>query len=148
MNNNLVQFFKRYVGKPIPNNPSPMSSWLAGIIREVAENHIAVEFTVRPEMVNPYKTLHGGAIALMIDETIGENVFLLQTDKVYVSVNLQVDFIRPAHLNEKILAKSHIVRKGSTIVHAECHLYNQNHELIAKGTSNLVKTAMNKTTLF
>ena len=68
-----------------------------------------------------------------ITETLG---------KYYVTVNLNVDYLNSAFKGDILTAKSKIIRKGKTIINAECSLYKKD-KLIAKGTSNLVITTLN-----
>src|SRR5690606_29532955 len=93
MSNPYIEHYKQYIGQPVTTAPSPFSNWLKGIIRQVNEECIAVEFTVREEMTNPVKMLHGGMIAAIIDDMIGMHIFLLGEKSFYFSVNLHVDFM-------------------------------------------------------
>jgi acyl-coenzyme A thioesterase 13 len=140
MNNFVIEKLKKQIGQEIADSPSPMAIWLRGTLRKVEEGEIEADFTVRREMTNPYGTIHGGAIALIMDEIIGATVFTLNTKNAYVSVNLNVDFIKSAKKDEIITAKAKVIRKGSTIVNAECFLYNNKGRILARGTSNLVST--------
>ena len=94
-------------------------------------------------MINPHGILHGGVISMIIDEMIGAAVFTLNNSTNYVTVNLTVDFLNPATVNEIITARSEIVRQGHTIINGHCELF-AGERLIARGTSNLVSTIIQK----
>ncbi len=134
----IMELLNSQIGKEITKSPSQIAIWLKGILLEVGEGFLKVEFTVRKDMTNPLGALHGGMYALIIDEVIGATVYALNTTNIFVSVNLNVDYLSAAHLGEKIIAESKIVRQGKTIINGECRIYNEKGEIIAKGSSNLM----------
>ncbi|MTI29577.1 PaaI family thioesterase, partial [Xanthovirga aplysinae] len=111
-----------------------------GILKEFSQKSIVVEYMVREDMSNPAGTLHGGMSALIMDEIIGFHNFCLRNDNLYTSVNLNVDFLAPAIIGEKITAYSKIIRKGRQLNHFECTITNSKGKLVAKGSSNLICT--------
>lgn len=136
--NPRVQYYKNFIGQEITKAPSPFSNWLNGTIREVSETSISIEFLVREEMTNPVKMLHGGMMAAMIDDIIGMNIWILDDSVFYYTVSLHMDYISNVMAGHKITAKTHIVKKGGKVIHAECHLYGPAEKLLAKGTSVLI----------
>jgi acyl-coenzyme A thioesterase 13 len=139
MENPNIVFYRKYIGQTIRTAPSPLSNWLAGTIREVEEDKLVIEFTVREEMTNPAKLLHGGMIAAIMDDVIGMHLFVAGTDGFYVSVSLHVDFMMPATQGSSVLAESVILRKGKKLISAECRLWNKDRsQLLAKGSAQLV----------
>lgn len=138
--NKIVEFFKAQVGKEISESPSPVGRWLKGTLIEVEEGKLTADITVREEMTNPIGTLHGGMIAAIADEMIGATIATLDLPNVYVSVNLNTDFLHPAKLGEVVRAKAEVVRKGKNIIHTECTIFNSKNKLVAKSSSNNIKT--------
>jgi acyl-coenzyme A thioesterase 13 len=134
-----VTFYKKFIGQVIRTAPSPLSNWLAGTIREVEESHLVIEFSIREEMCNPVKVLHGGMIAAMMDDVIGMHLFVIGTEPFHVSVSLHVDFIQTAPLGAVISVKSELIRKGSRLVTAQCTITeSQTHRLLARGSAQLI----------
>ena len=121
-----------------------MGRWLNGKLLEAEEGLLSFEFEVREEMTNPMGILHGGMSALIMDEVIGATVHTLNRDVYYTSVNLGVDFLKSSPAGSTIKATAQIIRPGKTIVNAECKVYNQKGDIIAKGMSNLVRTYQSK----
>lgn len=140
MANEALQFLRANIGQEMTKSPSPVSKWLRGILREAEEGSVTIDFTVREEMTNPMGIMHGGIIATIIDDVLGISVFTLGREHFYTSVNLVIDFLESGKKGETITAKSTIIRAGKTIINAECHVYNQQGKLMAKGTSNLLTT--------
>jgi acyl-coenzyme A thioesterase 13 len=141
MSNPIIENFKQFLNKEFTNNPSPVGAFLKGKLIHVEEGSLTMEYEVRKEMTNPAGILHGGMTSLIIDELIGATNYCLHSDYLYTSVNLNVDFLSAAKLGEKITATSKVIRKGKNMNHFECHLYNAKGKLLAKGSSNLIKTA-------
>ncbi len=138
--NKTVEFFKTQIGKEITQSPSPVGIWLKPILLQVEEGSLKAEFTVRPEMTNPAGMLHGGMIALISDEMIGATIATLDLPDFFPSVNLYTDFLNGAKLGENIRAEAEIIRRGKTIINTECRIYNSDNKLIAKSTSNSIKS--------
>jgi acyl-coenzyme A thioesterase 13 len=139
--NEIVEFFKTQVGKVITESPSPVGRWLKATLIEVEEGKLTADLIVREEMTNPVGTLHGGMIAVIADEMIGATIATLNLQNVYVSVNLNTDFLHPALLGETIRAKAEVVRRGKNIIHTECKIFNSKDKLVAKASANNIKTS-------
>jgi uncharacterized protein (TIGR00369 family) len=133
--------FKELIGKEAKDvSPSPFGRWLNGKLIEASAGSLTIEFVVREELTNPAGIMHGGAIAGLIDEVIGMTTFSLGKTGFYVAVNLNIDFLRPGKLGEKLRVISEVIRDGRTMAHAECKVYNEEGKLIAKAASNLALT--------
>lgn len=138
MSNPSVELYKQYIGQYITTAPSPFSNWLKGKIVDVAEDSIAIEFTVREEMTNPVKLLHGGMIAAIMDDMIGMTIFVNGMKQFYFSVNLSVDFYANVRVGSTVVAKTKLIKKNSRLIQAECLLFGPHDLLLARGTSNLI----------
>ncbi len=142
MNNPALEFFKNNIGKTSAEvSPSPFGRWLNGTLTAVEEGSLTVEFIVRTDMCNPAHILHGGVATSIFDDVIGMTVFSMGNQIFYSTVNLSVDFLFAAKPNEKLTAKSKIVRMGKKIAHAEGEIRNEAGQIIAKCTTNLVATS-------
>lgn len=142
MNNPALEFFKNNIGKTSAEvSPSPFGRWLNGTLTAVEEGSLTVEFIVRTDMCNPAHILHGGVATSILDDVIGMTVFSMGNQIFYSTVNLSVDFLFAAKPNEKLTAKSKIVRMGKKIAHAEGEIRNEAGQIIAKCTTNLVATS-------
>ena len=124
------------------NSPSPLGRWLNGTIRTVDYGRLVAEFTIRDEMTNPARVLHGGAAAAILDELIGVMVFSLGREYAYTSVNLAIDFLNAGRLGEVITATAEVIREGKNIIHCEGHLVAADGKIIAKCSTNLIQTSI------
>jgi len=141
--NKTIEYFKTQIGKIVEHTPSAVGMWLKPMLLEVKEGEISAEFIIRKEMTNPMKMLHGGIIALISDEMIGACIATLELPDFFPSVNLHTDFLYGAKLGEKITAKAIIIRKGKNIINTECEIYNASNKLIAKSSSNSIRSNNN-----
>lgn len=133
--------FKELIGIEAKDvSPSPFGRWLNGKLIDASAGSLTIEFVVREELTNPAGIMHGGAIAGLIDEVMGMTTFSLGKTGFYVAVNLNIDFLRPGKLGEKLRVVSEVIRDGRTMAHAECKVYNEEGKLIAKASSNLALT--------
>lgn len=141
--NKVIAFFKSKIGQDSTGSISPLMEWLNPTLISAEEGKLEFAHTVRKEMTNPLSILHGGITASIIDDAIGAAVYSLNNTHAYTTVNLNVDYFKSAKTGDTIIAQTNIVKKGNQIMNAECLVWNSNKtSLIAKGSSNLIKTKM------
>lgn len=143
MENNFspqLTYFKSLIGKTLDRTPSAAGNWLAGILLDVDQHHIKVQYTVRPEMCNPGKILHGGIASLMLDDVIGMGNFVAGSEYLMTSINLNVDFLSSAQIGENLEVTAKLVRSGSNLNHWEAIIRKESGKIVAKASSNLIKT--------
>ncbi|MBD3581337.1 PaaI family thioesterase [Flavobacterium sp. D33] len=116
-------------------------NWLRPEMRLVEKGHLEFAYTVRPEMTNPFGTLHGGVIAAIMDDAIGATLIAFEEPFFYVSINLAVDYFASAKVADVVVAVTSVNKKGKTVVNAQCELWTADKSrLLAKGYTNLLKT--------
>lgn len=135
-----LEFFKSFIGKTLDRTPSAAGNWLAGVLLDVDSHHIKVQYVVRPEMCNPGKILHGGIASLMLDDVIGMGNFVAGSEYLMTSINLNVDFLAAAQIGEKLEVTAKLVRSGSNLNHWEAIIRKETGKIVAKASSNLIKT--------
>jgi acyl-coenzyme A thioesterase 13 len=138
--NPRLDFFKTQVGKTLNHTPSAAGNWLSGVLLEVDSRQIRVQYTVRPDMCNPGRVLHGGIASLMLDDVIGMGNFFAGSDHLMTSINLNVDFLSAAQVGEKLEVSAQLVRSGSNLNHWEAIIKKDSGKIVAKASSNLIKT--------
>ncbi len=138
--NQLLDLFKSQIGKPLSNTPSSAGNWLGGTLLDIDSSHIKVTYTVRPDMCNPGRILHGGVASLMLDEVIGMGNFVAGSEYLMTSINLNVDFLSAAQIGETLEVTAKLVRSGSNLNHWEAIIQKESGKIVAKASSNLIKT--------
>ncbi len=83
-------------------------------------------------------------MALVIDESVGWAVLSLESEVNYTTLSLNVDFLYAIKVGERLKAKSTVVRAGKKIINVECLVYDMQDRLLAKASSNLINTGMQR----
>lgn len=138
----VEQIREKYLGKTVKDSRSAAGNWLDFTLEEIGRGKVTLSLVVKKDMTNPYGNIHGGMMALVMDEVIGWAVVSLEAPQHYTSVNLNVDFLYAIKEGERLRASAEVVREGKKIVHAECTIRNMEGTLLGKGSSNLVVTGM------
>ncbi|REG83565.1 PaaI family thioesterase [Algoriphagus antarcticus] len=139
LNQNLEQF-KKLIGQKLDTMPSKAGNWLEGTLLEIEKDFIKVSYIVTAEMCNPARTLHGGVASLMIDDVIGMGNFAAGSEFLMTSINLNVDFLSGAKIGEKLEVAAKLVRAGSNLNHWDAVITKSSGKLVAKASSNMIKT--------
>ncbi|MBX9449088.1 MAG: PaaI family thioesterase [Taibaiella sp.] len=139
-----LALLQQQIGKTNLKTPSGAGTWMNLTLTDIQKGEARLKMRIRPEMCNPYGMIHGGMMSLLIDESIGWAIISLESQANYTSLNLMVDFLYAAAVGEEITAHAYIVRKGKKIINAEVKVYNKDHVLLSKATSNLIVTSLPK----
>ena len=140
MKNPILYKLKQFEGKFFTNTQSEAGKWLNYKLLKVEEGEIEASFLVRPEMCNPSGMLHGGMIGMIMDEMCGLAFFTLGNLYFYTTVNLSIDYLYSAPKNSTVIAKSKVIRSGKKIANTQCTIFDEQNNIIAIATSNLVNT--------
>lgn len=135
-----LELFKTQIGKKLDKTPSAAGNWLGGTLLEIDLHHIKVAYTIRPDMCNPGKILHGGIASLMLDDVIGMGNFVAGSEYLMTSINLNVDFLSSAQIGDTLEVTAKLVRSGSNLNHWEAVIKKETGKIVAKASSNLIKT--------
>lgn len=143
MDTKEAAMLRQFIGKEVSGSPSPFMNWLTPEILKVEEGNLAFSYKIRPEMANPFGTLHGGITAAIIDDAMGATLIVYGEEVFHVTVNLSVDYFAAAYVGDVIIAETQVVKKGRQIVNIHCDVWNADRsKLLAKGYSNLIKTVI------
>ena len=139
----MIEYVKRHFeGKLVTESRSPAGNWLEFTLEKIEKGSAEITLNIKKEMTNPYGNIHGGMMALVMDEAIGWAVISLDTDSHYTSLNLNVDFLYAIKEGDRMRAKSQVIRAGKKIIHVDCSVYNMEGVLLGKASSNLIATTM------
>lgn len=139
----VLQYIKdNFVGKLVEGSRSAAGNWMQFTLDSIDKGRAVISLEVLHDMTNPYGNIHGGMMALVMDEVIGWAVVSLDTDNHYTSLNLNVDFLYAIKEGERLVATAEVVRAGKKIIHVECRVHDMQQRLLGKATSNLIVTGM------
>jgi uncharacterized protein (TIGR00369 family) len=144
MRTEFLAYLQTHIGGNIRGNAQGLSNWLDGKLISVSDaGEMVLEFEVRPDMINPYGTTHGGAIAAIMDEVMGMLLYLHGEDnEAFLAINLTTDFIKSSQVGALLTARPQIIKKGRKTATANCQLFNHKNELIAQASSNYMRVDM------
>lgn len=139
----VLQFMKdNYEGKEVKDSRSPAGNWLGITVEKIEKGSAVLTMEVRHEMTNPYGNIHGGMMALVIDEAIGWGVVSMDTETHYTSLTLNLDFLYAIKQGDRLRAESKVLRVGKKIINVECHVFDMAGKILARANSNLIATNM------
>ncbi|PQJ10999.1 PaaI family thioesterase [Flavipsychrobacter stenotrophus] len=139
----VMQWVKdTYEGKEVTDSRSPAGNWLKFTLEHIEKGSATLTMEVREEMTNPYGNIHGGMMSLVIDEAIGWAIVSLDTEMHYTSLTLNVDFLYAISVGQRLRVDSKVMRSGKKIINVECHVYDMEGKILARGGSNLIVTGM------
>ena len=138
--NPSLELFQAQIDQKLDKTPSAAGNWLGGTLIELDLHHIKVSYTIRPDMCNPGRILHGGIASLMLDDVIGMGNFVTGSEHLMTSINLNVDFLSSAQIGEKLDVTAKLIRSGSNLNHWEAVIKKEDGKIVAKASSNLIKT--------
>jgi uncharacterized protein (TIGR00369 family) len=126
----------------VTDSRSAAGNWMHFTLDHIEKGKAIISLDVKYDMTNPYGNIHGGMMALVMDEVIGWSVISLDTDNHYTSLNLNVDFLYAIKQGDRLKAIAEVIRAGKKIIHVECRVYDMLDRLLGKATSNLIATGM------
>lgn len=141
MKKTYIEQLKGAVGQPLQAHMKGFGQWLNPTLMSISEEgDLQLAFTVREEMLNPMGALHGGAVAAIIDEVLGFQIFLQSAeDAAYVSMTMNIDFLRAAHVGEVLTGIPTVQRIGSKTANVTCVIQNAAGKVVAQGVSNFMR---------
>lgn len=137
---NIVHQLKQLEGQYFTQSHSKAGQWLHYKILRVQDGEVEVSLTVREEMTNPSKMLHGGMAAMICDEICGLAFYSTHAETIYTTVNLSIDYLWSAPIGSTIFALGKVIRKGKKIANTECTIYDEHRNIIVHAKSNLLNT--------
>jgi len=110
--------------------------------RIVSDGVVDYSLTIKKEHLATPHAAHGGVIAALIDSALGVAGLsaVYKENKVVSTVEYKSNFLSPALLNDKLIARGKVEQKGNRLLIVSCDVIcmNRDNKLIAKslGTFN------------
>jgi uncharacterized protein (TIGR00369 family) len=109
---------------------------LSGIeVDEASDGRATVRMMAGPRHLNPAGSVHGGAIATLMDSAMGSAVYsTAQTDDATTAtIEMKVTYLEPAKEGE-IVAKARVIKRGRRVTISEAEA-TQNGDMVAHAIS-------------
>ncbi|ROT99558.1 PaaI family thioesterase [Marinobacter sp. R17] len=111
-------------------------------VAEARENHLVLRLPYSEKIIgNPEsRIIHGGAITTLMDTTSGSVIICALDDfELCPTLDLRVDYMRPAEPDEAVLARAETYRVTRNIIFTRCEAYQESH---GQTIANCVATFM------
>lgn len=101
--------------------------------------NVIYSMEVTKDLLATVRTMHGGALAGMMDAVVGVAALSVSSlkGKVVSTVEIKINYLRPVVLNDQLTGKGTVISEGNRIIVCKGEIYNQNHELVAIATSTM-----------
>jgi len=109
-------------------------------ITDIAWGRAAFELTPADFRLQPFGVIHGGNVATLIDSATFWACYLAMDSDVdgLASVDLKLNYLAPARV-EALRCEGTLIKAGKTLSYAEAEVRGGDGQLIAHGTSTLMR---------
>ncbi len=119
-------------------NRIPLLQTLGIQLREIGDSHAVMEVTVSDMHRNYFGGAHGGLLATLVDTVSFFPRPLLPSGTICTTTSLNVGYIRPAALGDRLTARSELVHMGRRTASVKVEVTNQEDKLVAHGVVGLM----------
>jgi uncharacterized protein (TIGR00369 family) len=113
----------------------PLQRMLGFDLADTGPGRAVGTIEVRPELLNPYGTVHGGVICTLVDTVMGRAATsLLDPGEGCASVELHVRFLEPV-TDGRLEAESEVIRRGRRLLHLGASVRDGAARLVATATA-------------
>lgn len=116
----------------------PLLRTLGISLVESASCHAVMEVTVAPGHANYYGGTHGGLLATLADTACFFPRPLIPSGTRVTTVNLSLNYLRPAAVGERLRARADLLRLGGRTANLTVRIENEEGELLVQGSALLL----------
>ncbi len=102
--------------------PPPSFAFLESELVEASGGKAVVLFRPTEQMENPYGIIQGGILAAMLDNTVGPALWSIVPDRASSTIQMSINFLRPAKAGDVIRGIAEVVKHGQTQAYIEARL--------------------------
>ncbi len=119
-------------------NAIPLLRTLDIRLTEIGERHAVMEVVVAEKHGNYFGGAHGGLIATLVDTVCFFPRPLLPSGRPVTTSNLNVSYIRPAVVGDRLTARSELLHMGRRTASLAVRVADGEGRLVAHGTATLM----------
>jgi len=106
---------------------------------EVAEGRAIIELDTADHHLNTMGRLHGGVLCTIADTAMGiAHACSLPEGSTSATVEMKINFLRPAAAGMKLRADGRVLKQGRTISMCECDVTDDRGSLVAKANGTFM----------
>lgn len=100
----------------------------------LSDTNVKVTMPIKPLFLNTIGVVHGGIISTLADIAMGNtSKAISHNEQSVVTVDLKTSFLKGA-AGKFLVADAHLIKKGHTLNHVDCYIYDENDVLVAKSS--------------
>ncbi|WLD92573.1 PaaI family thioesterase [Alkalihalobacillus sp. AL-G] len=116
----------------------PFDQFLDLEYERINESRVKVNLPIKPLYINSLGVVHGGIISTLADVAMCNTIEPdEENQQKVVTVDLNVTFLKGAREQKHLIAFADLIKRGRTLSHAECLIYDEADNLIAKAKTTL-----------
>ena len=119
-------------------NAIPLLRTLDIRLTEIGDRHAVMEVEVTEKHGNYFGGVHGGLIATLVDTVSFFSRPLLPSGLLTTTANLNVAYIRPARLGDRLTARSELLHLGKRTASVTVRVTDGEGRLVAHGSATLM----------
>jgi uncharacterized protein (TIGR00369 family) len=121
--------------------PAPPISELLGFrMTEAAEGRVVMEMEIEERHTSPPGSAHGGVLCDIADAAMGCAFgTLFDADTPWATVELKINYLRPAWPGMHLVAEGRVVNAGRTLGLTQCDVRDGDGKLLAHATSTCMR---------
>ena len=105
----------------------------------VDEGRAVIELDTHDHHLNTMGRLHGGVLCTIADTAMGiAHACSLAEGFTSATVEMKINFLRPAAAGMKLRASGHVLKQGRTIAMCECDVTDEQGQLVAKASGTFI----------
>ncbi len=118
---------------------NPFDDFMGCQYERVSNTNIKVTMPIQPLFLNTIGVVHGGIISTLADIAMGNTTKTTGNKQSVVTVDIKTSFLKGA-TGEFLVADAHLIKKGRTLNHVDCYIYDENNVLVAKSSGIFANT--------
>jgi uncharacterized protein (TIGR00369 family) len=121
-------------------DPPPVTQLIGFRMTEAGEGTVTMEMEVEHRHTSPPGSAHGGILVDIADAAMGcAYGTLLEEGETWTTVELKVNYLRPAWPGTHVRAVGRVVNAGRTLALTECDVLNGDGKLLARASSTIMR---------
>jgi acyl-CoA thioesterase len=114
----------------------PLADYLHISLVEMSGGHARYTLDVYPQMLNPHGVLHGGAVYVMVDYSMGgATMSLLPPGEVCTTIEIKISYLSSVR-DGRLTCDTNVIKQGRNVAFLESKVTDGNERIVATATGS------------